>query len=57
MTSFNGLLKVMEDSEYQHVKELAKQIKMNILKNISTTDNMQYVISGVVLHWGRLQTQ
>ena len=37
MTSFNGLLNVMEDSEYQHVKELAKQIRMNTLKKISTT--------------------
>ena len=29
MTSFTELLSVMEDSEYQHVKELAKQIKTN----------------------------
>ena len=27
MTSFTELLNVMEDSEYPHVKELAKQIK------------------------------
>ena len=39
MTRFKGLLNVMEDSEYQHVKELAKQIRMNALKKISTTDS------------------
>ena len=27
MTSFDKLLHVMEDSEYQHVKELAEEIK------------------------------
>ena len=37
-SSFDKLLNVMEDSEYQHVKELAKQIRMNTLK-ISTTDS------------------
>ena len=35
MTSFDKLLHVMEDSEYQHVKELAEQIKMDALKNKS----------------------
>ena len=30
VTNFNKLLNVMEDSEYQHVKDLAKQIKTNI---------------------------
>ena len=37
-SSFNKLLNVMEGSEYQHVKQLAKQIRMNTLK-ISTTDS------------------
>ena len=35
-SSFDKLLHVMEDSEYQHVKELAKQIKINALKNKPT---------------------
>ena len=39
MASFNGLLNVMEDSEYQHVKDLAKQIRLNTLKKISSTDS------------------
>ena len=38
-SSFDTLLNVMEDSEYQHVKELAKQIRMNTVKKISTTDS------------------
>ena len=37
-STFNKLLNVMEDSEYEHVKQLAKQIRMNTLK-ISTTDS------------------
>ena len=37
-SSFDKLLNVMEDSEYQHVKELAKQIRMSTLK-IPTTDS------------------
>ena len=31
-SSFDKLLSVMEDCEYQHVKELAKQIKNNLRK-------------------------
>ena len=38
-SNFQKLLYVMEDSEYPHAKELAKQIRMNILKKISTTDS------------------
>ena len=38
-SSFDKLLNVMEDGEYQHVKELAKQIRMNTLKMISTADS------------------
>ena len=38
-SSFDKLLNVMEESEYQHVKELAKHIRMNTLKKISTTDS------------------
>ena len=37
-SSFNKLLNVMEGSEYQHVKQLAEQIRMNTLK-ISTIDS------------------
>ena len=37
-SSFDKLLNVMEDSEYQHVKELAKQIRTS-LRNRSSTDN------------------
>ena len=37
-SSFDKLLHIMEDSEYQHVQELAKQIKINALKR-STTDD------------------
>ena len=32
MASFNGLLNVMEDSEYQQLKELAKQIRISLRK-------------------------
>ena len=39
VTSFDKLLHVMEDSEYQHVKELAEEIKRNALKKRSTTDD------------------
>ena len=39
MTSFDKLLHVMENSEYQHVKELVKQIKTNAFKKRSTTDD------------------
>ena len=39
VTSFDKLLHVMEDSEYQHVKELAEQIKRNALEKRSTTDD------------------
>ena len=35
VTSFDKLLHVMEDSEYQHVKELAEEIKIDALKNKS----------------------
>ena len=38
-SSFDKLLNVMEDSEYQYVKELAKQIRINTLKKISPTDS------------------
>ena len=38
-SSFDKLLHVMEDIEYQHVKELAKQIKRNVLEKRSTTDD------------------
>ena len=43
VTSFDKLLHVMEDSEYQHVKELAKQIKTGVLKKRSliTDDGTQ----------------
>ena len=37
-SSFDKLLNVMNDSEYQHVKEFAKQIRMNALNMISATD-------------------
>ena len=37
-SSFDKLLNVMEDSEYQHVKELAKKIAIQ-LKKISPTDS------------------
>ena len=37
-SSFDKLLNVMRDSEYQHVKELAKQIKSNLAKR-SDNDN------------------
>ena len=37
-SSFDKLLRVMMDSEYQHVKELAKQIRSN-LSNGSDNDN------------------
>ena len=39
MPSFNKLLHEMEDSEHQHVKDLAKQIKRNALKRKLTTDD------------------
>ena len=35
-SSFDKLLNVMEDSEYQHVKEVAKQIRTNLQE---TSDN------------------
>ena len=38
-SSFDKLLNVMEDSEYPHVKQLAKQIRTNTLKKISPTDS------------------
>ena len=39
-SSFDKLLYLMENSEYQHVKELAKQIKANAtLKKKPTTDD------------------
>ena len=39
-SSFDKLLHVMEDSEYQHVKELAEEIRLrNALKKRSTTDD------------------
>ena len=43
VTSFDKLLHVMEDSEYQHVKELVKRIKTNALKKrlLTTEDGMQ----------------
>ena len=37
-SSFDKLLSIMEDCEYEHVKELAKQIRTS-LRNISSTDN------------------
>ena len=37
-SSFDKLLNIMEDCEYEHVKELAKQIRKS-LRNISSTDN------------------
>ena len=36
--SFDKFLNVMEDCEYQHVKELAKQIRTSLRKR-SSTDN------------------
>ena len=39
VTSFDKLLHVMEDSEYQHVKELAEEIRRSALKKRSTTDD------------------
>ena len=36
MTSFSELLSVMEDSEYPHVKELAKQIRTGNLQDLLT---------------------
>ena len=39
VTSFDKLLHVMEDSEYQHVKEVAGEIKRNILEQRSTTND------------------
>ena len=35
MTGFAELLSVMEDSEYQHVKELAKQIRTGNLQDLA----------------------
>ena len=38
-SSFNKLLNVMKDSEYYHVKELARLIRTATKKNVSDTDN------------------
>ena len=38
-SSFDKLLNVMENGEYQHVKQLAKQIRMNRLKKTSPSDS------------------
>ena len=37
-SSFDKLLHVMEDSEYQHVKELAEQIKSSLRKRSSSNN-------------------
>ena len=42
MTSFDKLLRVMEDSEYQHVKELAAEILRTSLRNTSSSNNGNY---------------
>ena len=43
MTSFDKLLHVMEDSEYQHVKELAEEIRtVTSLKKRSSSNNGDY---------------
>ena len=39
MTSFTELLSVMEESEYQHVKELAKQIRTSDAEEKPSPDN------------------
>ena len=39
-SSFDKLLNVMEDSEYPHVKELAKQIRTKNLRNSATDSGM-----------------
>ena len=41
ITSFDKLLQVMEDSEYQHVKELAEGIKTSLRKR-SSSNNGNY---------------
>ena len=38
VTSFDKLLHVMEDSEYQHVKELAEQIRSSLRKRKNSDD-------------------
>ena len=50
MTSFDKLLHVMEDSEYQHVKELAEEIRTSLRKRSSSnngnyhTDSLRNVV-------------
>jgi len=48
-TNFNEFLNVMEDSEYQHIKELAKQIRVSLRKS-SHTDNASWS-SGQSNNW------
>ena len=38
MTSFDKLLHVMEDNEYQHVKELAEEIRTSLRKRSSSNN-------------------
>ena len=40
-SSFNKLLKVMEDTEYENVKELSKQIRSRLGDSASTTDTLK----------------
>ena len=47
-SSFDKLLNVMRDSEYQHVKELAKQIRSNLAKR-SDNDNGTSSFASLVL--------
>ena len=47
-SSFDKLLPVMEDSEYQHVKELAGEIRTN-LTNRSSSNNRTYRVANFML--------
>ena len=49
MTSFDKLLHVMEDSEYQHVKELAEKIRAS-LRNTSSSNYGNYHTKGMQLN-------
>ena len=44
VTSFDKLLHVMEDSEYQHVKELAEQIGTNLSCKRSSSNHGNFLI-------------
>ena len=43
-SSFDKLLHVMEDSEYQHVKELAEEIRISLRKRSSSNHGNYHIL-------------